>query len=141
MELVVDTNILLAGVLKPGITQKLLLSEELVLLAPDHCQQEVEKYSDEFAKRMGKSRKEFNSSMALIFSEVRVLPEQEYKYLKKHAMELLGGNEDWPFMALAMAKQAPIWSNDKAFKKQSKVKIFTTKELAEFLGKKQKQFF
>ena len=135
MELVVDTNILLSGVLKPSTTQKLLLSEELALFAPEHCQQEIEKYSAEFAKRMEKTRHEFGLAMAIIFSEITIIAEQEYLQFKKQALGLLGDKEDWPFLALAMAKRLPIWSNDKGFKKQNRVEVFTTKELIEYLGK------
>ena len=74
--------------------------------------------------------------MALIFSEIQIIPEQEYKHLKKYAIQLLTDKKDWPFMALAMAKSTAIWSNDKAFKKQGRIKIFTTQELVELLGKK-----
>jgi predicted nucleic acid-binding protein len=66
MELVVDTNILLAGLLKPSTTQRLLFSEKLRLFAPEHSLKEIEKHSNEFAKRMGKTKNEFEVALSLI---------------------------------------------------------------------------
>ncbi len=129
MELVVDTNILLAALLKPSTTQQLLFSEKLRLYVPEHCLEEIEKYSSEFARRMGKSEKEFGLALAIIFSQVTIVSAQEYVNFKKQALEMLTDEKDWPFLALALAKHIPIWSNDKGFKQQSAVKVFSTKEL------------
>ncbi len=41
---------------------------------------------------------------------------------------------DVQYFALALSFNAAIWSNEKAFKKQSKVKVFSTSELISFLS-------
>jgi len=42
--------------------------------------------------------------------------------------------KDVEYFALALRFDFPIWSNEKAFKKQSKVKVFSTKDLIAFLS-------
>lgn len=41
--------------------------------------------------------------------------------------------KDDPYFALALAFNSPIWSDEGAFKRQHKVKIFSTRELARLL--------
>ena len=37
---------------------------------------------------------------------------------------------DAPYFALAMARNCPIWSNEKSFKRQKRIKVHSTSELA-----------
>jgi len=50
---------------------------------------------------------------------------------KEEANEIMGNidSDDVLFIATALAFNCPIWSEDKHFKQQDKVKVFTTKEL------------
>jgi predicted nucleic acid-binding protein len=48
-----------------------------------------------------------------------------------HGMDV---HKDDPYFALALFFNAPIWSDEKAFKKQSKVKVFSTSDLISFLS-------
>jgi len=43
-------------------------------------------------------------------------------------------HKDDPYFALALSFHAPIWSDEKAFKKQSDVKIFSTSDLISLLS-------
>ena len=40
---------------------------------------------------------------------------------------------DTPFIAAALAANLPIWSDDKHFEKQNKIKIFKTKDLVRYV--------
>jgi predicted nucleic acid-binding protein len=61
------------------------------------------------------------------------------KYSRKRFSEFLseankisphgGETKDDPYFALALSLNCPIWSDEKAFKKQSKVKVYSTSEL------------
>ncbi|MCK4476655.1 MAG: hypothetical protein KAU16_08005 [Methanophagales archaeon] len=42
--------------------------------------------------------------------------------------------KDVEYFALALKLDFPIWSNEKAFKKQSVVKVFSTPDLFSFLS-------
>jgi predicted nucleic acid-binding protein len=44
-------------------------------------------------------------------------------------MEIAPHEEDIPCFALALALNSPIWSNEKEFKNQSKIKVFSTSDI------------
>ena len=48
------------------------------------------------------------------------------------ALQLSPDLKDAPYIALALKLNCPIWSQDKALKKQSVVKIYSTEELIFF---------
>lgn len=135
MELVLDTNILLSGLLKPSTTQKILLSDKPTFFTPEFSLKEIEKHSEEFAKRMGKTRNEFETALFLLLSNVKIIPKEEYDSFEKKALALCpkGHKDDWPFIALALKQDCPLWSNDAALKGQLAVKVISTKELIEEL--------
>jgi len=41
--------------------------------------------------------------------------------------------KDDPYFALALSLDCPIWSDEKSFKKQSQIKIFSTEDIAKLL--------
>jgi predicted nucleic acid-binding protein len=41
----------------------------------------------------------------------------------------MGDPEDVPFLALALAKGAPIWTDDRHFRRQNVVRVISTAEL------------
>lgn len=131
MELVVDTNLVLAGLLKPSLTQKMLLSPQNKLLLPEYSLREIEKHSEEFMKRMGKTRKEFETALFTIISNIKIIPHEEYESLEQKALLLCPEKhkDDWPFIALALKLSCPLWSNDSALKRQLEVKVYSTAEL------------
>jgi len=138
MQLVVDTNILLAGLLKPSVTQKLLFSEELQLFLPEHSLREIERHATEFAERMGASEQEFQQAVRLIILNVKIVPSEEYALFEQKAQKLCpkGHENDWPFIALALSLNCTLWSNDKALKKQLAVQVYATHDLMEKIEKK-----
>ena len=135
LELVVDTNIVLAGLLRPSVTQEILLSRQNRLFLPEYSLREIEKHSEEFMKRMGKTRREFEMALFTIISNVKIMPHEEYESLEQKALSLCPEKhrDDWPFIALALKLNCPLWSNDSALKRQTAVKVYSTSELLEKL--------
>ena len=44
-----------------------------------------------------------------------------------------GETKDDPYFALALSLNCPIWSDEEAFKQQSRIKVFNTKKLSELI--------
>ena len=65
---------------------------------------------------------------------INIVPEDEFKKLIRLALRLVSYPEDAPFIALSLSKSIPLLSEDKALKKQSSFKVFTTSELIKELG-------
>jgi len=68
-----------------------------------------------------------------LFAEVLALKDLK-KYVRK-AYNLMKhiDEDDTPILAAALYLKAPIWSNDAHFKKQNKVRTYSTKELQQLL--------
>ncbi len=72
---------------------------------------------------------EFEFTISTLDDEIELISEDNYKQMINEAKELSPHEKDVPYFALALAYEYPIWSDEKDFKKQSKVKILTTEEL------------
>lgn len=138
ISVVVDTNVLFTFFWKNSVAKNVFTKHRLI--APELALKEIEKYSSEIIKKTGISNAEFNSVKKMLPEIVRFVPLEEYKGLLKEAVHLADGltkedilefMNDIDFFALALKLNYPIWTNDKLFKKQTKVLVFTTQEIIE----------
>lgn len=67
--------------------------------------------------------------------EIKIAPFDLYRQKIKNASEIMKeiDEKDAPILALALQICCPIWSNDKHFKKQKSVKVYTTADLLDLL--------
>ena len=66
---------------------------------------------------------------------LHIVPAQEFKSVIPEAEKMLSGHlKDIPYFALALFLRCGIWSNEKRFKEQSRIQIFSTTELKELYG-------
>ena len=137
MELVVDTNRITAAFIKDGLSRRIILSQRFSLYTVEFGLKETEKYKALIKKKVGINEQQFNFLMRLLISKIAVLSENEIsKESVKKALETMGeiDIDDVPFAALSIELGCkPIWSDDKHFKKQGQIKVFSTKELGEKL--------
>ncbi|MFH1774623.1 MAG: PIN domain-containing protein [Methanobacteriota archaeon] len=70
-----------------------------------------------------------------MLSNIIFIPDESYKSFMKEAVELMKNidEKDSPFIAVAMVLNLPVWSNDKALKKQKRVPIYSTDEILKFI--------
>ena len=106
MELVVDTNVLISAIIKSSKSRELLCSQKLVLFAPEHIISESLSNKEEIIGKAGISESEFNELLAILLSKIN--------------------------LALSIAKNIPLWSNDKELKEQSLVKVLSTEEIVAY---------
>jgi predicted nucleic acid-binding protein len=135
MILVVDTNVVVAAAIKPTITQALIFRDTFTLYSPEFVKDEIKKHKNEIMKKSGLSEDAFETIISLPYSEIKIVPGNEYAYLKEDILKFSPDKKDWPFLALAKHLDAALWSNDSALKRQNIVKVITTTELLE-LSKK-----
>lgn len=134
MEAVVDTNELISALIKPARSRELLCSSELMLYAPERIISESIAHKDEIISKAGITEHEFSMLMRFLLSRVIIVPNDEIKPFVKDALKLVTHEEDALFVALALSKKIPLWSEDKALKRQSSVKVLSTTELLKELG-------
>lgn len=137
MELVVDTNRIIAAFIKDGLSRRIILSQRFSLYTVEFGMKETAKYKDLIKKKAGINEQQFNFLMQLLLSKIAVLSEKEISEKSaKKALETMAkiDIDDVPFIALSIELGCkPIWSDDKHFKKQGQIKVFSTKELGEKL--------
>ena len=133
MELVIDTNCLISALIKPGESRKLICSLDIKLYAPEDIILETLNYKDLIISKSGISNNEFNDLIKILLSNIKIIQENEFRHFKEQALKLVKHPEDTPFIALCIAKNIPLWSNDKELKKQNVTKVFSTSELLKIL--------
>ncbi|MEM0330548.1 MAG: PIN domain-containing protein [Archaeoglobaceae archaeon] len=87
-----------------------------------------------FSQNLG-SMEIFQISDGTDLRKIEILEPEIVNKFRNRALEILKDIDpnDAPFLFLAIALNCPIWSNDKDLKKQSLVKVYTTKEILELL--------
>lgn len=133
MRLVVDANILFAALIKKGWTFnfiRLLSKKGFKLYSPAYILDETNDRMDRLTRFSGLNKAEIEFLVGILFRRIEVVPERRYAKSVKKAQELLPGHpEDVPYFALALSLDCAIWSNEKRFKQQSRVKVVSTDEL------------
>ena len=134
MLLVVDANVLFSAVIKQGKTAELLVSDELELITPEFIFSEIKKYKQDILLKTHRSDEDFNKFLLIIEDKIEVTPSSELKQFISEADSLSPDPKDVQYFAAALKYSCGIWSDDKALKKQDKIKVFSTSELIKLLG-------
>ncbi len=136
MRLVIDTNVLISGLIRKSLTRKILLNPKFNFYLPEFLLEEVSKYLPEIAQKSELTIEEVKNLINLFLENLYIVPYKEYKDKIKRATEIMGSidEKDIPFIAVALAiKNDGIWSNDKHFQMQHVLRIYTTEELVTHL--------
>lgn len=134
MELVIDTNRIIAALVKDSYVRKIILSRKYSLYTVEFAINEVKKYKPLIKRKSKISEKEFNFLMEHLLSKIAVLSDREIS--RKSIDKALGimkeiDADDVPLIALSLELGGiAIWSDDNHFKQQKKIKILKTKDLA-----------
>lgn len=143
MLLVVDSNILFTSFWENSTFNGIVKTKQVTLISPDYALKEIHKYAEEIKAKAKLSQQDFESNLQQLKENVHFIKEKDYKDTYKNIKAALTHLEedeqeeillDIDFLALSIAKNCSLWSNDKALKdkalkKQKKVSILTTEEM------------
>jgi len=127
--LVVDANPILAALLG-GRARDLFFDPNFLFLTTRHTLQEVERHLPTISNRSGVSTEELRLALALL--PLEVVPQSKYKNSLPRARKLLADIDptDAEILALALATNNHLWSNDGHFEKIAEpIKLVKTREL------------
>lgn len=131
MELVADSNRIIASLIKDSYSRRILFSRKFSFFTVKFGLEEVMKYKPLIKKKAQIDENEFNSLMNKLMSKITVLSEKDISENSiDKAIEIMReiDVDDVVFIALSIELgNILIWSDDKHFKKQNKVKVYTTK--------------
>ncbi|MCX6666381.1 MAG: PIN domain-containing protein [Euryarchaeota archaeon] len=134
MKLVIDTNKIIAALIKNGLSRQIITNPIFSFITPDHTLDEISSYETVIRKKGKLSKKEFDLLFALLFGYITIIPKEEYTKFLPMAQTLIEDVDDVPFIALCLAvKTDGIWSDDTHFHTHQKFMIFRTKDLISLL--------
>lgn len=134
MRLVVDTNIIVAGLIKDAITRQLLIHPDLELFTPEFTLMEIRKHKNLLHNKSKLGKEDFSILFEGIISRITVVPIKDFKSYISKAADILKKLDiyDIPFLALAMSfDNDGIWSHDRDLERQDAIKVWKTKDLIE----------
>ncbi len=131
MRIVVDTNRIIAALIKDGLSRSILFDKRFEFFTPDYTLEEIYRYEKEIRKKTRTTHEEFELLMSILFEKIEIVPIDIYSKFMEEARQIMKVDpDDAPFVALCLALGADgIWSEDKHFLSQNNVAIFITKNL------------
>ncbi|MFH1106547.1 MAG: PIN domain-containing protein [Candidatus Micrarchaeota archaeon] len=134
MKAVVDANVLFAALLRKGLTRKLLFNPELELFSPQFVVDEFLKHRNYLVGKYGGTEEKFGRLVERTLNFIDRIPDSKLDPYAPAAKTLSPDPKDWQYLAAALYVDAAIWSNDAGMKKQQRVRVFTTEEIAREIG-------
>lgn len=139
MRLVLDTNILIAALIKDSLTRDILFLPDFEFLVPEYALEEINRHRAKIARHSHLKPKEIDLLRSLLLESVTVVTAEKIEPHMKTAEALIGNIDpgDVPFVALALAVENDgIWSNDRAFERLSGIKLWKTSDIMVYLQKR-----
>ena len=135
MELVVDANILVSGLIKDGVTRELMLSNDLDLYTSEFIFIEFFKHIKELAKKADMELNDFRDYSEILVAEagLKIITKEETGSFIDLADKISPDPDDAQYFATALKLNCAIWSNDKELKNQNQVKVYSTSDLIKIL--------
>jgi len=122
MRLVVDTNRIIAALVKDSASRKILLSDKTDFLTIEITKLEIEEHRQELLDKTRLTNEQLNLALSSLFSRVFVLSDIAVESKMDEAREIMDAidPDDTPFIVLASAVENDgIWSDDKHFQQQT----------------------
>lgn len=136
MRLVVDTNILISALISDSsVVYNILRNPLITFYIPDFGIAEVERYRETILKKLkrksGFNKVDLDYAILILMRNIKIVPFEYYQNNYKYAYNVMKDIDakDTTFIALALTLKCSVWSNDKHFKMQDKVMVYTTEEL------------
>jgi len=136
MKLVVNTNILFSFFRNTTVRKIIVNSKNLgiELFTPEYAFEELRSNKSKIMRYSGiTSEEHFEFIISTLQYFIKTVPSDFFKDLKDEAKKISPDIKDSPFFALALKLNCDIWSNEKRLKRQSRVRVFSTKELFKIL--------
>ena len=112
MKVVVDTNKIIAAIVKPGRVRTILIALTTKPLTPRYSRNEIMTHQREILRKTGYNPVEFRKTLQLIYKYITETDPRE-KYLEKaRRIASRFDVKDAPFIALALQERAVLWTND-----------------------------
>src|SRR3989338_1175024 len=136
MRLVIDTNRLLAALIRSGTTREIIHSNKFEFFKSEGALEEVLKHRALVKEKSGLSDEELETLYSSILLDLELVEKKDIEPFMHEAEELMKDIDptDSIFIACALAIKADgIFSEDVHFDKQNRIKIFKTEDIIKLL--------
>jgi predicted nucleic acid-binding protein len=123
MRLVIDTNRVMAGLLKDSTSRRIILHRSFSFFAPDYIETELFKHRLYLMKKAKVTTEDF---------DLILVPFEDFESEYQHAIEVMKAvdENDAPFLAVGIALGiGHIWTEDRHFQKQDLIRVCSTHDL------------
>jgi predicted nucleic acid-binding protein len=138
LKFVLDTNVFLKALIKNSTVRGIIMGSNHEFLVPAHLIDETREHLDEVEEKSGLSRSEIESVLDALLGRTRFVEEGQVLSRWREAEKAMNkvDEDDVPFVAAALAARCDgIWSDDRHLKRQSKVRVWTTREVVRLGGR------
>ncbi len=132
MKLVIDTNVLVASLIRDSFVRKFLVGGRHIFYLPEQALEEIEEHIQEISRKANTDEKKVYVLLGVIVSDMELVPKSRLLAKMGEALEIMGeiDADDAPVAACALAVGADaIVTYDKDFKRQKKILVFTPDEV------------
>ncbi|MBI5393507.1 hypothetical protein HZA96_06585 [Candidatus Woesearchaeota archaeon] len=137
MRLIIDSNIIIAALLRDSTIRHLILYSDLELITGEFLEVEISKYKEYIQQKANINETEFFIIFEKIKDKLILIKDELVTKRIDEAITIMKSidNANAPVLALALSiENNGIWSDDKHLEKQNKVKVWKTKDLMEYLS-------
>lgn len=117
-QIVMDANILIRGILGKRVPQLLeQYGKQVRFFTADICYTEVQQHLPAILKKRGIEPEPFLDAINILETVVVPISEEVYGSFEEDAKRRIEARDvqDWPLLALALALDCPVWTEDNDF--------------------------
>jgi predicted nucleic acid-binding protein len=137
MKIIVDTNRIIAALIKNSTSRAILFSNKFEFLTVGFARKELGNHKKEILAKTHITETALDALMAALFKRIYVVDDVAIKEMFDQAKEIMDkiDLDDTPFIALALSVESDgIWSDDKHFTMQKIIKIWKTGDILKLLN-------
>lgn len=133
MLLVIDANVVISSLINKGTTFTVFKYNASIkhceFIAPEFLLSEINMEKIQSLTKL--SKEDIEKTFSLITEQIEFIPFSKFSDKLPAAMNI--NFKDSPYLALALTYKCPIFSGDKGLKRQTKVEVFSPRELLDLL--------
>ncbi len=136
MKILIDTNIIIAALIKNNKAREIILSKKFDFVSPEFVLEEVNKYKKYICNKAKISSEIFDLVMNSLFERITLVQKEEYDEFIEESREIMERDvKDIPYVACYLAMNCNyLWTNDLDFFGKKELKIISAKEILDMIN-------
>ena len=138
MKCIIDSNILISALINDSVTRKIIIqADKFFFYYPESAMQEIKRYKETIIKKANITENEFEIILKTLLKRIILIGDDYIEANLELSKELMKkiDIDDSVFLASAMRiDEGVIWTDDRHFERQDKVRIAKTQEMISLFG-------